>query len=56
MKLIGKLQKDVEKAESKEEARKLIAKAGMELTDEEMEQVSGGGQTFTSINVFHRCE
>ena len=56
MKLIGKLKKQVDKAQNKEEAKKLIAKAGMELTDEEMERVSGGGQTFTSINVFHRCE
>ena len=56
MKLIGKLKNQVDKAQDKEEARKLIAKAGMELTDKEMKQVSGGGQTFTSINVFHRCE
>ena len=42
MKLIGTLKNKVDKAKNKEEARKLIAEAGMELTDEEMEQVSGG--------------
>ncbi len=42
MKLIGKLKEDVEKAEKKEEAKKIIEKAGMELTDEEMDQVAGG--------------
>ena len=42
MKLTGKLKEDVEKAENKEQAKELIAEAGMELTDEEMEQVSGG--------------
>ena len=43
MKLIGKLKEDIEKAEKKEEAKKIIEKAGMELTDEEMDQVAGGG-------------
>ena len=42
MKLTGKLKEDVEKAENKEQAKELIAEAGMELTDEELEQVSGG--------------
>lgn len=42
MKLIGKLKENVEKAENKEEAKKMIAEAGMKLTDEEMEQVAGG--------------
>ena len=31
MKLIGKLKEDVEKAENKEEAKKIIEKAGMSL-------------------------
>ena len=43
MKLTGKLKENVEKAENKEQAKELIADAGMELTDEEMDQVSGGG-------------
>ena len=42
MKLIGKLKENVAKAENKEQAKDLIAKAGMELTDEEVDQVSGG--------------
>ena len=42
MKLVGKLKDSVKKAEAKEQAKELIADAGMELTDEEMDQVSGG--------------
>ena len=42
MKLVGKLKENVEKAENKEQAKELIAHAGMELTDEEVEAVSGG--------------
>lgn len=43
MRLIGKLKENVEKAENKEQAKELIAEAGMELTDEEMDQIAGGG-------------
>ena len=42
MKLTGKLKENVEKAENKEQAKDLIADAGMELTDDEMDMVSGG--------------
>ncbi len=42
MKLIGDLKKKVEKTSTKEEARETIAKAGMLLDDDELEQVSGG--------------
>ena len=42
MKLTGKLKKDVEKTENKEKVREIIAEAGMELTDDELEKVSGG--------------
>ncbi len=42
MKLTGKLKETVSKAETKEQAKELIAKAGMELTDEEMDKVVGG--------------
>lgn len=42
MKLIGDLKKKVEKAETQVEARELIKDAGMELTDEELDSVSGG--------------
>ena len=43
MKLIGDLKKQVEKTKSKEEAKELIEKAGIELTDEELDQVTGRG-------------
>ena len=42
MKLVGELKEKVEKAENLEEAKKTIANAGMELTDEEMAEVAGG--------------
>ncbi len=43
MKLVGELKEKVEKTENQEEAKKIIEEAGMELTDEEMDQVAGGG-------------
>ena len=43
MKLVGELKDKVEKAETKGEAKEIIKDAGMELTDEEMDQVAGGG-------------
>ena len=42
MKLTGMLKKQVEKAETREAAKETIAKAGMLLTDDELDQVSGG--------------
>ena len=42
MELTGKLKEEVEKTETREEAKKVIEEAGMELTDEEMDQVAGG--------------
>ena len=42
MKLVGELKEKVEKTETREEARKIIEEAGMELTDEEIDQVAGG--------------
>ena len=42
MKLIGNLRETVSKAKTKEEARNTIRKAGMLLTDEELEQIAGG--------------
>ena len=44
MKLTGDLKNQVEKAESKEEKKKLIENAGMELSDEELDMVSGGAE------------
>ena len=42
MKLTRELKEQVEKAESVEEKRQLIEDAGMELSDEELEQIAGG--------------
>lgn len=43
MKLTGELKEKVEKTETMEEAKKVIEEAGMELTDDELNQVAGGG-------------
>ncbi len=43
MKLIGNLKKQVDKEKGMSEKKKLIEEAGMELTDAELEQVTGGG-------------
>ena len=43
MQLTGELKEKVEKAESKEEAKKTIEDAGMILDDAELDQVAGGG-------------
>ena len=53
MKLIGDLKKKVDEANTKEEAKELIANAGMELTEEEMDAVSGG-RSFKGIYI-GRC-
>lgn len=42
MKLTGQLKEKVEKAESKEEAKKTIEEAGVILDDQELDQVTGG--------------
>ena len=42
MQLVGDLRDKVEKAENQEEAKEIIRDAGMELTDEEIDQVAGG--------------
>ncbi len=42
MKLIGNLKKQVENEGSKEGRKKLIEKAGMLLTDDELDRVAGG--------------
>ncbi|MCQ2081791.1 MAG: Nif11-like leader peptide family natural product precursor [Lachnospiraceae bacterium] len=46
MKLTGKLKDKVESVESKEEKKAIIAEAGMELTDEELDGVAGGAIPF----------
>ena len=48
MKLIGNLKKQVEETKNKKEAKEVIEKAGMELTDEELDQVAGGVPLFVS--------
>ena len=42
MKLDGTRKETMKKAETKEQAKEIIANAAMELTNEEVEQVSGG--------------
>ena len=42
MELMGNLKDKVSKAQNKEEARDLIEKAGMKLTDDELDKVAGG--------------
>lgn len=42
MKLTGILKEKVAKAETREEKKNIIADAGMELTDEELDGVAGG--------------
>ena len=42
MQLAGELKEKVEKAETKEEAKKTIEEAGMILDDAELDQVAGG--------------
>lgn len=42
MKLIGNLKDQVEKANSLEEAKGFIEKAGMQLTEDELNMVAGG--------------
>ena len=43
MELTKELKERLDNAESKEEAKKILKEAGVELTEEEMDQVSGGG-------------
>ena len=43
MKLVGELKKQVEETKNKEEAKELIENAGMLLTDDELDNVAGGG-------------
>ena len=49
-KLIGKLKEKVDKAETKAEKKELIEKAGVALTDDELEKVAGGIEEFGGYN------
>ena len=51
MKLIGELKKQVESTNTKEEAKDVIANEGMELTDDELDYVVGGGKASKSPTV-----
>ena len=42
MKLVGELKEKVEKTTTKEGAKEVIKKAGMELNNEELDHVAGG--------------
>ena len=53
MKLVGDLKDKVEKAANQEEAKEIIKEAGMELTDEEMDQVAGGIIIRSDFNRFY---
>lgn len=53
MELTGKLKEQVEKAETKEEAKQTIEEAGMILDDAELDQVAGGGRPHHHSTVPH---
>lgn len=44
--LTGELKEKVEKAETKEEAKKILEEAGVKLTEEELDEVAGGYPVF----------
>ena len=46
MKLTGESKDKVDKTESMVEKKDIIAQAGMELTDDELDMVAGGVHTF----------
>ena len=53
MELTKELKEKLEKAETKEEKKSLIEDAGMELTDAELDQVSGGAGFYPDEEVVH---
>ena len=48
MELIGNLKKQVEAAKDKQEAKSIIEQAGMLLTDDELESISGGKENLAA--------
>ena len=60
MKLTGDLKKKVDQVQTKEEAKEAIKKAGELLTDDELEQVSGGEGHFSPRGAYrlylYECE
>ena len=55
MQLIGDLKNQVEKANSKEEAKEIIADAGMMLTDDELNMVTGGKSDKGIVGICPEC-
>ena len=55
MKLIGNLKKTVDEIDTKEGKRDAIKKAGMMLTDDELEQVSGGNDGLWVVSGDPEC-
>ncbi len=55
MKLIGNLKKTVDEIDTKEGKRDAIKKAGMMLTDDELEMVSGGGDGLWAVSGDPEC-
>ena len=53
MKLIGDLKKQVEKTNTKEEAKEVIEKAGMQLTDDELDCITGGEGEHPELGYCH---
>ena len=45
MELTKELKEKLENAESKEEAKKILEEAGVELTDKDLDKVAGGWYT-----------
>ena len=54
MKLTGVLKQKVDEAETMETKKDIIADAGMELTDDELEKVAGGAGGTSSVK--HYCD
>ena len=53
MKLTGKLKQEVDKIDTKEGKRDAIRKAGKKLTDDELEQISGGCEEDYSLGYYY---
>ncbi len=51
MELIGNLKDKIEKAQSKKEAQNIIENAGIRLTEDEMDKISGGF-IFNSADIY----
>ena len=52
MKLVGELANAVENAKSSEEAKEVLLKAGIEITDEELSEIVGGSLRWESSGIW----